>query len=114
MASFIHKNDTLFHKIKGQHCFQMGLVGELKKANNKTYQQIMYRICELDCKIPAEPILVKNNYEENVTKLFKKENGICENDNVIGHPYRCRKKMASEKMESRRLFDSDNTHYRLH
>jgi len=71
--------------------FDMGLISkfgkekadELKSKNKKTYQEIMYRILDLEYK-KQEPILILTNKELSFGKIFADENNIDKNNLVIG------------------------------
>ena len=71
--------------------FDMGLISkfgkekadELKAKNKKTYQEIMYRILDLEYK-KQEPILILTNKELNFGKEFANKNNIDESNPVIG------------------------------
>jgi len=71
--------------------FDMGLISkfgkqkadEFKAKNNKTYQEIMYNILNLEYN-KQEPILNLNNGGLKFGKNFAKKNKIKENDSVIG------------------------------
>lgn len=69
---------------EAENWFLVGLSDPLKKANRKTYQQIMFEICDLDPSISARPVLKKSNYENTITQHFRNEHGISKYDIVIG------------------------------
>ncbi|MDJ0818551.1 MAG: glycosyltransferase family 9 protein [Desulfobacterales bacterium] len=64
--------------------FQLGLSDTLKKANTKTYQRIMFEICNLDTSVSAQPVLIKSKAENRLTRQFRAKHGIGANDIVIG------------------------------
>jgi lipopolysaccharide heptosyltransferase III len=64
--------------------FHMGLSDILKKANKKTYQQIMLEICRLDTTVSAKPLIYKNENENQLTEKFKEQHHITEDTIVIG------------------------------
>ena len=71
--------------------FDMGLISkfgkekadELKARNKKTYQEIMYRILDLDYE-KQEPILILDKNSLQFGNEFKKNNEISKNELVIG------------------------------
>jgi|TARA_Y100000310_G_C20703189_1_gene832001 heptosyltransferase-2 len=71
--------------------FDLGLISkfgkekadELKSKNKKTYQEIMYRILDLEYK-KQEPILILTDKELSFGKIFADKNKIDENNPVIG------------------------------
>ena len=71
--------------------FGMGLISKfgkqkadlLKARNKKTYQEIIYKILDLDYK-KQEPILILNNNNLQFGKNFADKNNISEGDLVIG------------------------------
>ena len=71
--------------------FNMGLISrfgkqkadDLKALNKNTYQEILYKILDLDYK-KQDPILVLNNNETEFGKKFANKNNINNNDLVIG------------------------------
>lgn len=64
--------------------FHMGLSDILKKANRKTYQQIMLEICQLNTNLSTKPLINKNDNENQLTEQFKKQLHITEDTFVIG------------------------------
>lgn len=83
------KNRKIAYTEDSSLWFDMGLISkygkkkadELKAKNKKTYQEIMYNILGLNYK-KQEPILVLNKKEIDFGKKFAKDNGI-KNDNVV-------------------------------
>lgn len=68
---------------EAEHWFQMGLWDDLKKANQRTYQDIMMEICGLDGK-PSRPIFVLDDKEKSFAKAFAEKHGIIGKHPVIG------------------------------
>lgn len=62
---------------------EMGAFDQLKKANQKTYQEIIHSICELEYK-KGEIIISLNKNEYEFAEKFKVENGINDNNIVLG------------------------------
>lgn len=62
---------------------EMGAFDQKKKANQKTYQEIIHSICELQYD-KGEIIINLNQSEVNFAEKFKNENGINNNNIVLG------------------------------
>lgn len=85
------KNGGLTYTEDSALWFEMGLISgfgkekadKLKAENKKTYQEIMYKILGLDYK-KQEPILILDKNSLKFGNEFKKNNGIKNNDIVIG------------------------------
>ena len=83
------KNEKITYTEDSSLWFDMGLISkfgkqkadELKAKNKKTYQEIMYQILDLDYK-KQEPILILSKKEPEFEKKFAKNNGI-ENQNIV-------------------------------
>jgi len=85
------KNRKITYTEDSSLWFDMGLISkygkekadELKAKNKKTYQEIIYQILDLDYK-KQEPILILDKNSLQFGNEFKKNNGIENNDIVIG------------------------------
>jgi ADP-heptose:LPS heptosyltransferase len=67
-----------------EYWYMMGVSDEIKKANRRTYQQIMFEICGLDPSVSARPVIATCAYENRITANFRAASGISDGDTVIG------------------------------
>ncbi len=85
------KHNTKVYSEDSKLWFDMGLISrfgkkradEMKAENTLTYQEIMYRILDLDYR-KQEPVLILTEKDIEFQKKFAEENKIKQNDIVIG------------------------------
>ena len=90
IGAYIKGNEKNYTK-NSSLWFGMGLLSrlgkqkadELKARNKKTYQEIMYKILDLEYK-QQEPILILDNRSSDFAKRFAAKNNIGKKDLVIG------------------------------
>jgi len=71
--------------LEAETWFEMAAFDDIKKANKRTYQDIIFTICGYEFN-PAihEVVLSLTEDEKMITETFKKEHGLKENDIVVG------------------------------
>ncbi len=86
---YINKENKIVPSVSAKYYFDMSLLGEkpkndiLKKANKKTYPELIYELAELDYK-KDPPILVLTKEQKRFAQDFLRRYNLKKNDLIIG------------------------------